>query len=204
MLYMTEKELIKQCRKGNTRAQRLLYNRYQSSLLGICMRYAKSKDEAEDIFHTAMMKIYKSIGTFEGKGSFEGWMKHITVHVAIDNFRKNQKHYYLADIDEVEENIPTAQNIPDSLNADDILKTIQQLPSGYRVVFNLYAIEGYSHKEIAEKLNISESTSKTQLLKARKKLKHMLANANRLPDYQTTTNAKFDIKTERIGVHLLP
>ncbi len=191
---MTEKELIKRCKKGSTKAQRLLYKSYQSTLLGICMRYAKSKDEAEDIFHMAMMKIYKNIGSYSGKGSFEGWLKQITVHLAIDNFRKNHKHYYLSDIDEMEENITTAQNIPDSLEVDDILKTIQQLPPGYRVVFNLYAIEGYSHKEIAQKLNISESTSKTQLLKARKKLKQMLVTANRLPEQQTSPNVNYKVK----------
>ncbi len=182
---MTEKELIRRCKKNSTKAQKLLYKTYHSSLLGICMRYGKSKAEAEDILHIGMMKIYKSIGSFSGNGSFEGWMKRIIVNTAVDNFRKNHKHYYHENIDDIGESTDLSDEISDNLAAKDILKTIQQLPAGYRLVFNLYAIEGYSHKEIALKLGISESTSKTQLMKARVKLQKMLLSLNELPENAT-------------------
>ena len=185
MVNMTEKELIRRCKKKNAKAQKLLYKRYHGSLLGICMRYGKSKAEAEDILQMAMLKIYKKIDSFSERGSFEGWMKRIVVNVAVDNFRKNSKYYYHDSIDNANEKFLGSGDIPDNLEANDILRTIQQLAPGYRMVFNLYAIEGYSHKEIAEKLGITESTSKTQLLKARQKLQKMLLNLNRLPEEQS-------------------
>ena len=154
------------------------------------MRYAKSKAEAEDVLQMAMMKIFKNIDSYSGKGSFEGWMKRITVNMAVDNFRRNSKYYYHDPIDETNEDFLSGHHIPDDLEVKDVLKTIQQLPDGYRVVFNLYAIEGYSHKEIAEKLGISESTSKTQLLKARKKLRNMLIKLNSIPGQEIQADVK--------------
>ena len=181
MMDITEKELIRLCKRKNAIAQKLLYNTYHSSLLGICLRYGKSYAEAEDIFQMGMIRIFKNIGSYSGKGSFEGWMKRIVVNAAIDNFRKNNKYYYHQDIDEINGTPYYALDIPDHLEVSDILNTVQQLPIGYRMVFNLFAIEGYSHKEISEKLGISESTSKTQLLKARKSLKNKLMILNKLP-----------------------
>ncbi|RLD88303.1 MAG: RNA polymerase subunit sigma-70 [Bacteroidetes bacterium] len=178
---------MRRCKKKSAKAQKLLYKQYHGSLLGICMRYAKSKAEAEDILQMAMMKIFKNIGSYSGKGSFEGWMKRITVNMAVDNFRKSIKHYYHDSIDDTDEKALSADLIADNLEVKDILKTIQLLPDGYRVVFNLYAMEGYSHKEIAEKLGITESTSKTQLLKARRKLRKLLLSLNRIPE-QTKKN----------------
>ncbi len=183
MINMTEKELIRRCRKKNAKAQKLLYKTYHGSLLGVCLRYGKSKAEAEDILQMGMMKIYKSIGSYSGKGSFEGWMKRIIVNTAVDNFRKNHKHYYHENLDDVYGDTKLAGNIPDNLEVKDILNTIQRLSPGYRMVFNLYAIEGYNHKEIANKLGISESTSKTQLMKARLKLQKMLLSIERMPEY---------------------
>ena len=143
--------------------------------MGICMRYAKSKAEAEDVLLMGFTRIYKKIKQFSGQGSFEGWMRRIMVNVAIDNFRKNQKYYYHEDIEETYATSMPTDEIPDTFSTEEILRTIQQLPTGYRIVFNLFAIEGYSHKEIAEILGVSESTSKTQLLKARKKLRSQLS-----------------------------
>ena len=178
---ITENELIRLCKRKNALAQKLLYNTYHSGLLGICLRYGKSRDEAEDILQLGMISIFKNINSYSGKGSFEGWMKRIMVNVAIDNFRKNNKFYYHQDIDEVNGKPYFASEMPDNLEVKDILGTIQQLPLGYRMVFNLYAIEGYSHKEIAEKLGVSENTSKTQLLKARKSLRKKLLILDKLP-----------------------
>ncbi len=190
MVQMTEKELIKLCKKRSVKAQKLLFKTYHGSLLGICMRYTKSKAEAEDVLQMAMMKIFKNINSYSGKGSFEGWMKRITVNMAVDNFRKNSKHYYHETIDETNEDFITTHQIPDNLEVEDVLKTIQQLPDGYRVVFNLYAIEGYSHKEIAKRLGITESTSKTQLLKARKKLRNILYKLNSIPEQEIQADVK--------------
>ena len=190
---ISEKELVRLCIKKNARAQKLLFTTYYSSLLGICMRYGKSKGEAEDILQMGMIRIFKRIGSYSGKGSFEGWMKRIIVNVAIDNFRKNSKYYYHHDIDELNGEPYLATDIPNDLEVMDILNTIHQLPTGYRMVFNLFAIEGYSHKEISIKLGISENTSKTQLLKARRSLRKKLMILNEIPQtiiIENKTNMK--------------
>ena len=185
---ITEKELFRLCKKRNADAQKLLYTTYHSILLGICMRYGKSKAEAEDILQMGMLRIFKNIDSYSGKGSFEGWMKRIIVNVAIDNYRKNSKYYYHEDIDEINGEPFLASDIPNNLEVEDILKTIHELPPGYRMVFNLFAIEGYSHKEIANILEISENTSKTQLLKARKSLRKKLISLNRMPQKTSVRN----------------
>lgn len=185
---ITEKELIRLCKHKNASAQKLLYDNYHSSLLGICLRYGKSKAEAEDILQMGMIKIFSSINSFSGKGSFEGWMKRIVINIAIDNFRKNNKYYYHQDIDEINGEPYIIAELPDYLEVKDILKTVQQLPDGYRMIFNLYAIEGYTHKEISTKLGISENTSKTQLLKARKSLRKKLLILNTVPTQKTVKN----------------
>lgn len=174
-MYTTEKEIIKGCLKRKRRAQKALFEKYHASLMGICMRYAKSKSEAEDILLMGFARIFKKMETYSGNGSFEGWMKKIVVHIAIDNFRKNSKHYFHENIDDASVDLEYADYIPDNLTRKEILKTIQELPNGYRMVFNLFAIEGYSHQEIADMVGISESTSKTQYLKARKKLQARLS-----------------------------
>lgn len=184
-MIVSENELIRLCQRKKSKGQKLLYDKYYRSLLGICMRYAKSKDEAEDVLQLGLIRIFKNIVSFSGKGSFEGWMKRIIVNIAIDNFRKNNKHYYHQDIDEINGEPYSASEIPENLAINEILKTIQQLPDGYRIVFNLYAIEGYSHKEISQKLGISENTSKTQLLKARKSLRKKLLALNYVPSQKT-------------------
>jgi len=185
---ITEKELLRLCKRKNAKAQKLLYDTYHGSLLGICLRYGKSRAEAEDILQLGMLRIFKNIKSYSGKGSFEGWMKRIIVNVAIDNFRKNNKHYYHHDIDEINGAPYLVTDIPNNLEVQDIIKTIQQLPSGYRVVFNMFAIEGYSHKEISDKLGISENTSKTQLLKARKSLRKKLMRLNKMPELISVEN----------------
>jgi len=174
-MYTTEDEIINGCLKRKRKAQKALFEKYHASLMGICMRYSKSKSEAEDILLMGFTRIFKKINTYSGKGSFEGWMKKIVVHIAIDNFRKNNKHYFHQSIEDSLIDPEYADYIPDNLTLSEILNTIQNLPNGYRMVFNLFAIEGYSHKEIAQMLEITESTSKTQYLKARKKLQVILS-----------------------------
>lgn len=176
-MYSTEKEIINGCLNRKRKAQKALFEKYHAPLMGICMRYSRSRSEAEDVLMMGFTRIFKKISLYSGKGSFEGWMKKIVVHIAIDNFRKNNKYYFHDQYEDLHRELDYAEYIPDNLSLNDIMKTIQELPPGYRMVFNLFAIEGYSHKEIAEMLNISESTSKTQLLKARKKLQDQLAGA---------------------------
>jgi RNA polymerase sigma-70 factor (ECF subfamily) len=192
-MHLSESEIIAGCLRKKRKAQKALYDQYHPVLLGICLRYAKSRAEAEDVLLMAFTRIYKKIDTYTGDGSFEGWMKRIVINIAIDNYRKNAKHYFHDELEDVPQSELGFDFIPDSFALRDILKTIQELPDGYRMVFNLYAIEGYPHKEIAEKLGISESTSKTQLLKARKRLQQKLVQ------YQVTevtAKTKKKIKVE--------
>jgi RNA polymerase sigma-70 factor (ECF subfamily) len=161
------KNLIDGCIKGKHLARKELFRKYRQMLLGICLRYARDKAEAEDILLEGFMQIYTKIGSFSNEGSFEGWMKKVMVNTAIDFFRKNRKEIIHQNIDDFHEVVSPDFDAFNQLSAKDILTMIQIMPQGYRIVFNLFAIEGYSHKEIAEKLQISESTSKSQLRKAR-------------------------------------
>lgn len=195
-MYSTEEQIINGCLKRKRKAQKVLFERYHASLMGICMRYSKSKAEAEDILLMGFTQIFKKISTYTGKGSFEGWMRRIIINMAIDNFRKNTRHYFHESIEESTLDPEYATYIPDNFTMEEILKTIQSLPNGYRIVFNLFAIEGYSHKEIAEKLGITESTSKTQYLKARKKLQAKLSGL-----YNQTVEVK--INEKRAGFNLI-
>ncbi len=168
--------LINGCAKGKNKARRELFNRYKRELLGICMRYARDKSEAEDILLEGFIQIYSKVKTYEGRGSFEGWMKRIIVNTAIDYFRKYRRENMHQNIDDYMEVTNPDQDAFMKLNEKEILTLIQSLPAGYRVVFNLFAIEGYSHAEIADRLGITVSTSKSQLRKARAKLVHTLEN----------------------------
>ncbi len=166
-----EKQLVKQCRNRSARGFDRLYQRYASVLFGICLRYGGNKEAAEDILQDVFVTIFKKIDSYRFEGSFEGWLKRITVNVAINYLRK-QKRKYLVSVDD-NEYVKLESYDADAiskLSEMEILESIQRLPEGYRTVFNLYVIEGYKHKDIAEMLGITESTSRTQLAKARKAL----------------------------------
>lgn len=170
-----EAQIIRQCLKNNPKAQKLLYEKYASILLGICMRYAKDRSEAEDILQEGFLKIFLHINQFSGTASFEGWMKRIIVNTAITYYHKNIKHRYHDDIDEINDSKVASTGAYDSeFTRDELLHVIRKLPDGYRVVFNLYAIEGYKHKEIAEILNIDMNTSKSQYSRAKRIIQHKL------------------------------
>lgn len=180
---ISDTEIIKRCIKGERFAQEELYNKYAFVMYGLCLRYCSDKDEAKDILQEGFIKVFTNIKKFRNKGSFEGWIKRIIIHTALDYFRKRQKtHLFIGNEDINELIIKNNNNIyyendndnDDTLNEKELLSIIQNLPDGYRTVFNLYAIEEYSHKEIAKMLNISESTSKTQLFKARNMLQKKL------------------------------
>jgi len=168
-----EKLLAKKCKKGDRQAQRQLYEKYSTQFFGICLRYLKNREEAEDLLTQGFVKIFNKIGQFKGAGSFEGWMKRIMVNECLNHLRKQRILYADVEIHNLS-NEPNYNMTEQNLNAEELLKLIQELPAGYRTVFNLYAIEGYSHQEIADMLNISEGTSKSQLSRARKILQNNL------------------------------
>lgn len=170
--YADEAELIKDCKSGVRKAQKILYEKYSPKMLSICFRYLKNEAEAEDTMVMALMKVFSHLDSYQGKGSFEGWIRKIVVNEALTVIRKKKKIYF----EEIESaNYQSGYHFTDThLEAEDLLKMVASLPIGYRTVFNLYAIEGYSHKEIAEQLNISVSTSKSQLNRARNVLKKVL------------------------------
>lgn len=178
---MSEAEIIEGCKKGKRKAQDELYRRYSSSMLGVCMRYSTNKTEAEDALQEAFIRIFKYIVNFEGRreGSLSAWIKTIVVNTTLSHNRNNKKHHYTEDIDEIQVGQDPEPFIDEDIDVSrskqqKILKAMQNLPAGYRTVFNLYVLEGYSHKEIAEILEISENTSKSQLSKARRYLKNLL------------------------------
>jgi RNA polymerase sigma factor (sigma-70 family) len=170
-----EEQLIKGCIRRDRTAQKSLYERYSSKMYALCYRYVKDSMDAEDVLVTAFTKIFERIAQFKGDGSFEGWIRKVVVNEALSFLRKNRPMYLETDL-EVADREPDYNALSDHLEADDLLRLIQELPSGYRTVFNMYAIDGYSHKEIAEQLGISENTSKSQLSRARIYLQKVLAD----------------------------
>ena len=169
---MTESELIAGCQRADSKAQKVLYERYASMMYGVCMRYLKNEMDAEEALLNGFMKIYQNIEKFEAKGSFEGWVRRIMVNEALGFLRKKEP-LHLA-IEDGFTQIADTGGADHDLNEGELLGMLHTLPAGYRAVFNLYAIEGYSHKEIADMLNITEGTSKSQLSKARAMLQRRL------------------------------
>jgi RNA polymerase sigma-70 factor (ECF subfamily) len=153
--------------------QRELYNRFAPKMYGVCLRYAANAEEAEDILQEGFIKVFKKAGSFRGEGSFEGWIRRIFVNTAIEHYRKK---IYLQPITEHEASTVEGKylSVLDSLAEKDIIKLVQQLSPGYRTVFNMYVVEGYTHKQIAEQLGISEGTSKSQLSRAKQILQDMV------------------------------
>jgi RNA polymerase sigma factor (sigma-70 family) len=172
-----EEELIKGCMRRERVAQQQLFDLYSSKMYGICFRYVRNAMEAEDIMVTAFTKIFERINQFKGEGSFEGWIRRVMVNEALTHLRKARTMYLETELEQADRE-PDFSKLSDHLEAEDLMNMIQQLPAGYRVVFNMYAIDGYSHKEIAEQLGISENTSKSQLSRARVYLQKMLADTD--------------------------
>ena len=160
-------KLIKQCQKKTTKAFDELYRLYSPLIYGICLRYTKNKEEAEDLMQECFIKILNKINDFQFKGSFEGWIKKLTVNYTINYIKSNKKSFFN---DEILHDIPDEKyncDVISEMTAKEIIELINSMPTGYRTVFNMYAVEGYKHAEIAEMLNISETTSKTQFMKAK-------------------------------------
>ncbi len=175
----SEEKLIRACQRKEAAAQRELYNRYARRLLGVCMRYFNDSMEAEDVMSNGFVKIFDKIEQYQFSGSFEGWLRRIMVNEALQQVRRNKTMYLETNIDTVYNDTAVMLVNDNELEAEDLLRMVQQLPDGYRTVFNLYAIEGYSHKEISELLDISESTSKSQLSRARALLQTYVQNSEK-------------------------
>jgi len=164
-------DLIKLCSKNDRRAQNELFKLFSPKMMNVCLRYSKSREEAEDTLVEGFMKVFDHISKFRKEGSLEGWIRKIIVNTAVEKFRKKGMLYATLNIEEIKEKDFSGPDILSEMSADELMHMIQALPAGYRMVFNLYAFEGLKHKEIAEKLGISEGTSKSNLYDARAILK---------------------------------
>ncbi len=171
---MTEQELIQACKLGNRRAQRNMYERYAAKMFGVCRRYIKNEADVEEVLLTGFYKVFSKLEQFQERGNFEAWIRRIMVNESLMFLRKNKKDRYLYVEVDTQSHLTDHQTADQKVAADDILSLLDHLPPGYRSIFNLYAIEGYKHREIAEMLGISINTSKSQLIKARKMLQKLL------------------------------
>ena len=168
---MSELELIDGCKRKDPKAQRLLYEQYADKMLSVCVRYVCDRDVAEDMLQEGFIKIFNKIDSFRGEGIFGGWVRRVFVTTCLEYIRRNDPLKYNADIEDygyLEDK--GYESIISKLNSDDLMNCIAKLPSGYRTVFNLYVIEGYSHHEIAKMMNIKENSSQSQLVRARRLL----------------------------------
>jgi RNA polymerase sigma-70 factor (ECF subfamily) len=168
---MDERKLIQACMKEQKSAQRALYELFSPKMYFVCLRYARHEMEAQDMLQDGFVKVFDNISKFKFQGSFEGWIRRIMVNTALNHCRKRSFKDEVIGLEDYQDQVVSSKAIS-NLSEKELLKLIQQLPDGYRMVFNLYVIEGYSHKEIGDKLNISESTSRSQLAKSRKWMQH--------------------------------
>lgn len=172
-----EHELVAECKKENPKYQRALYSQYYRKMYGVCLRYSNDTDDAQDVLQEGFIRVFKKIDSFRGDGSLEGWIRRIMVHTSIEFYRKRSR-YFMVDIEEATREADTEMDSLAQLERAEILEQIQQLPPGYRTVFNLYVIEGFNHQEIGDMLSISSGTSKSQLSRAKGLLKDRLRKLN--------------------------
>lgn len=170
-----EARIIKKCKRNNANAQRALYEKYRVKWFMICLRYAPDREEAEDMMQEGLISIFREIKQYDPeRASFSAWSNKVMVNAALQHLRKWKKLKFNQNIDEYDVEIPHQEDAYSKIGAKELTEMVQQLPDGYRTVFNLYVMEGYKHREIAEMLSISENTSKTQLLKAKNMLRDKL------------------------------
>lgn len=165
--------LIQGCIKEDRNAQKKLYQLFYGYAMSICTRYSQTREEAVEVLNDGFLKIFRRVQKYDPERSFKGWVRKIMINTALDNYRHNLKHYYAEDVQELEQQAATG-NVVDQLNYEDLLRLIQDLSPGYRAVFNLYVIDGYTHEEIAQLLGISVGSSKSNLFKARANLQARL------------------------------
>jgi RNA polymerase sigma factor (sigma-70 family) len=171
---MTEQTILVGCLNNDPSAQRELYNRYSPKMLSVCYRFGNSREDAEDMLQEGFIKIFTQIHTFQNKGAFEGWIRRIIVHTCINFLKKNKKFSTSIDLDQADYLEVKEETMPSVMQARQIIECIRLLPVGYKTVLNLYAMEGYSHKEIADMLDIEESTSRSQYTRAKVMLEGIL------------------------------
>src|SRR5215212_12064545 len=171
---MTEEAILQGCLHNKPVAQRELYNRYSPKMLAVCYRFAHNREDAEDMLQEGFIKIFLQIHTFENRGAFEGWIRRIIVHTCINILKKNKKFNESVDIIHATGIQVREESVPSIVQAKQVVECIRMLPIGYRTVLNLYAIEGYSHKEISDVLDIEESTSRSQYTRAKQMLEDIL------------------------------
>lgn len=171
---MDDALLVKECAKGNSKAQRALFDKFAPKMMAVCLRYVRNQQEAEDVIQDAFVKIFQKIVEFKMEGSLEGWVRRIVVNTALDSIRRNKKLLDDMQVEEVQYKVSFTDHQFDAMHVDVLMKLINEMPDGYRVVFNMFAIEGYSHKEIADTLGVTENTSKSQFSRARAFLRAQL------------------------------
>lgn len=171
---MTEQSILAGCLNNDPSAQRELYNRYSPKMLSVCYRFANSREDAEDMLQEGFIKVFTQMHTFQNKGAFEGWIRRIIVHTCINFLKKNKKFSNSIDLEQADYLEVKEETMPSVMQARQIIECIRLLPLGYRTVLNLYAMEGYSHKEIADMLDIEESTSRSQYTRAKSMLEAIL------------------------------
>ena len=177
---MSLEQLITNCKKKNVKAQEELYKRYSRVLFSICLKYSSNYADAEDVLQDAFLTIFDKIQQYKAKGSFEGWLKRVTINTALQRYRKPSLLEIVSN-ENIKDNDATVAVEEERVSLDFLLSIIQQLPDRYRLVFNLYVLDGYSHKEIAEMLGISDGTSKSNLARARHILKEKIELNNTQP-----------------------
>jgi RNA polymerase sigma factor (sigma-70 family) len=187
-----DKDLIQGCCRGERAAQQELYTRYSPRMFAICLRYSEDYHQAEDLLQEGFIKVFRHVSGFRSEGSFEGWLRRIFVNTAIEHHRRKHHLYPLVEVLNTEMEIQD-KGVLEQLAADDLMDMVNSLSPGYRTVFNLYAVEGYNHKDIADMLGISEGTSKSQLARARvilqKKVEQQQFRVGYLSDYQGQESA---------------
>lgn len=171
---MNEQQLIEGCKSGNRLAQKELYDTYSRKMMGVCLRYVNDRETARDVLQDGFVKVFTGIGSYSGAGSFEGWMRKVFVNCALEYLRKSDVLRESIDLDSTAELSNTGSSAVSDLSARELLGVIQTLPDGFRTVFNLFAIEGFSHREIGELLGITESTSRSQYTRARQLLQRKI------------------------------
>jgi RNA polymerase sigma-70 factor (ECF subfamily) len=185
---MVEELLLEGCKKNDSIAQQELYNKYSPKMLSVCYRYAKTREDAEDMLQEGFIKVFTQIHQFEARGSLEGWILRIMVHTCINHLKKNKRFNENIDLLHAENIVVKEDYIPATLQAKQVVESIRSLPIGYRTVLNLYAIEGYSHKEIGAMLEIEESTSRSQYTRAKSMLENILLKRNIISQPLTIKN----------------
>ena len=171
---MTEEAILKGCVRNDAAAQRELYNQYSPKMLAVCYRFAHNREDAEDMLQEGFIKVFTQIHSFENRGSFEGWIRRVIVHTCINILKKNKKFNESVDLIHATRLQVREDSVPAVIQAKQVVECIRMLPIGYRTVLNLYAVEGYSHREIAHMLDIEESTSRSQYTRAKVMLEDIL------------------------------